>query len=278
MVRRLRSRTKPLWKRLGEFDFDPLHDLSCKDCNVTQSTRARKGKLVIFVDRSEAGRSLAWRLGRYADRDDVLVLGVPRGGVPVAFEVANTIHAPLDVIVLRKLGAPGHEEFAFGAIASGDTQILDLEVLRRLGLSPRDVDAVIAREREELLRREEIYRRGLPPLQVAGKTTILIDDGVATGSSLHAGIHAIRRLAPAKLVVAVPVSPPDTCKHLADEVEEVVCVATPENFRAVGQFYDDFREVTDTEVTELLARNREAAPSGYSGNESRQSWDCRKNS
>src|SRR5438552_2958988 len=270
MVRRLRSRTKPLWKRLGEFDFDPPHDLSCKDRNATQSIRACKGKLVIFVNRSEAGRSLAWRLGRYAHRDDVLVLGVPRGGVPVAFEVANTIHAPLDVLVLRKLGAPGHQEFAFGAIASGDTQILDLEVLRRLGLSPRDVDAVITREREELLRREQIYRRGLPPLQVAGKITILIDDGVATGSSLLAGIRAIRRLAPAKLVVAVPVSPSDTCKHLADEVEEVVCVATPEDFRAVGQFYNDFREVTDAEVTDLLARNREAAPTGASRHEPRQ--------
>ena len=215
--------------------------------------RSAKGAFMIFANRSEAGRGLASRLREYADRNDVVVLGVPRGGVPVAFAVAKALRVPLDVFVLRKLGVPGQEEFAFGAIASGGTRILDFQILRKLGLSTSDVDAVTAREREELLRRERIYRRGLPPLRLAEKTVILIDDGAATGASLRAGIRAVRQLAPAKLVVAIPVAPPETCKRLAGEVEEIVCAATPENFRAVGQFYDEFREVSDAEVTSLLA-------------------------
>jgi predicted phosphoribosyltransferase len=214
---------------------------------------------MIFVNRSEAGKTLASRLGNYADRSDVLVLGIPRGGVPVAFEVANALRVPLDVLVLRKLGVPGHEEFAFGAIAPGGTRVLDDDVIRKLGLSASVIEGVTAREREELSRREKIYRHDLPPLQPAGKLVILIDDGVATGASMIAGIRGMRQLNPAQIVVAVPVAPPETCERLSAEVDEVVCIATPENFRAVGQFYDNFSEVSDAEVTSLLARNYGAA-------------------
>lgn len=208
---------------------------------------------MIFANRSEAGLSLAWRLEKYAGRQDVVVLGVPRGGVPVAFEVAKALHVPLDVLVLRKLGVPGHEELAFGAIALGGTRVLDRHILRQLGIPPTEVEAITTKEREELLRREQAYRGNLPPLDLSGKTVILVDDGVATGASLLAGIRAVRALKPAKLVVAVPVAPPDTCEHLADEVDEIICVATPEPFGAVGQFYDDFSEVQDHDVVELLA-------------------------
>jgi putative phosphoribosyl transferase len=214
---------------------------------------------MIFVNRAEAGRSLALPLNQYAGRTDVVVLGIPRGGVPVAFEIANALQAPLDVLLLRKLGAPGHEEFAFGAIASGGAQVLDHQVVGQLGLSRSEVETITAREREELFRREKLYRQGLPPLQLAGKIVILIDDGVATGASLTAGIRALRQLAPTKLVVAVPVAPPEICRRLADEVDEIVCVATPEDFRAVSQFYDDFSEVADIEVISLLARIHRAA-------------------
>jgi len=214
---------------------------------------------VIFVNRAEAGKTLASLLGNCADRSDVLVLGIPRGGVPVAFEVANALHAPLDVLVLRKLGVPGHEEFAFGAIASGGTRVLDDHVIHKLGLSASVVEGVIAREREELSRREKIYRHDLPALRLAGKLVILIDDGVATGASMMAGIHGLRQLNPAQIVVAVPVAPPETFERLASEVGEIVCVTTPKDFRAVGQFYDNFSEVSDAEVTNLLARNHGAA-------------------
>ncbi len=210
---------------------------------------------MIFANRSEAGRSLAWRLEKFANRQDVLVLGIPRGGVPVAYEVAQALHVPLDVLVLRKLGVPGHVELAFGAIALGGTRVLDRHILREVGISPSEVEEVTTRERAELLRREEKFRRNLPPLALKGKTVILVDDGIATGASLLAGIRAVRAMEPAKLVVAVPVAPPDSCERLADEVDEIICVATPEPFGAVGQFYDDFSEVTDQDVINLLTQH-----------------------
>lgn len=213
---------------------------------------------MIFANRTEAGRSLAWRLEEYADRDDVVVLGIPRGGVPVAFEVAHALHAPLDIFLLRKLGVPGHEELAFGAIASGGVSVLDRQTLRALLISPANVDAVTAHEQQELKRCELIYRGDWPPLSLAGKTVILVDDGIATGASLLAGIHALRELRPAKIVIAVPVAPPEAYERLTYEVDEMVCVATPENFQAVGQFYDDFSQTTDQQVIELLARNQKA--------------------
>jgi putative phosphoribosyl transferase len=213
---------------------------------------------MIFANRTEAGQSLAWRLEQYANREDVVILGIPRGGVPVAFEVAEALHAPLDVFLLRKLGVPGHEELAFGAIASGGVRVLDREILRSLLIPPRDVEAVTEREQRELKRREVVYRGDRPALSVEGKTVILIDDGIATGASLLAGIHALRELRPAKIVIAVPVAPAASRQRLAYEVDEVVCVATPEPFRAVGQFYDDFSQVEDGQVIELLAKNRHA--------------------
>ena len=211
---------------------------------------------MIFANRFEAGRGLAWRLENYAHPDDVLVLGIPRGGVPVAFEVAQALHAPLDVFLLRKLGVPGHEEFAFGAIASGGVRVVARQTLRALLISPAVVDAVTAREQQELQRREVTYRGDRPALCVTGKTVILVDDGIATGASLLAGIHALRELSPAKIVVAVPVAPAQAVERLAYEVDEIVCVATPEDFQAVGRFYDDFSQTSDEEVIALLATNR----------------------
>jgi predicted phosphoribosyltransferase len=213
-----------------------------------------------FADRAEAGRRFACRLQKHANRDDVIVLAVPRGGVPVASEVAEALHAPLDVLLLRKLGVPDHEEFAFGAIASGGVRVLDRQILRTLAIPPSEVEAITARAERELKRQEAIYRNGEPPLSVCGKTAILVDDGVATGASLLAGIRALRELRPQKIVIAVPVAPSPVAERLACEVDEMVCLATPEPFRAVGQFYVDFSQVQDEEVIERLARNRPTEP------------------
>jgi len=214
---------------------------------------------MIFADRIEAGRSLAWRLDKYAGRDDVIVLGVPRGGVPVASEVAKVLHAPLDVFLLRKLGVPGQEELAFGAIASGGVRVLDRQTVRALAISDSDIAAITAREQKELQRREQLYRGSRPALSAAGKIVILVDDGIATGASMLAGIRALRQLHPAKIVIAVPVAPSATCKRMANEVDELVCVAAPDPFYAVGRFYDDFSQVEDEQVIELLAQNYDSA-------------------
>jgi len=211
---------------------------------------------MIFADRAEAGRSLAWRLQKYGNRHDVVVLAVPRGGVPVAFEVADMLRAPLDVFLLRKLGVPGHEEVAFGAIASGGVRVLNPQVLRTLAINSSKIEAITAEAEQELKRQEAVYRNGEPPLSVGGKIAILIDDGIATGASLLAGIRALQQLRPAKIVVAVPVAPAPVAQRLAYEVDEMVCVATPEPFGAVGWFYDDFSQVEHEEVIELLVRNR----------------------
>jgi len=212
---------------------------------------------MIFRNRQEAGRSLAWRLQEYAGRDDVLVLGVPRGGIPVAFEIAEALRAPLDVFIVRKLGIPGREEVALGAIASGGVRILDRRILRVLAIDLSKLERIIAEAEQELKRRELIYRGVGPPVPVAERTVILVDDGVATGSSLLAGIRALRQLRPARIILAVPVAPPEVCNELSREVDEMVCVATPKPFRAVGQFYDDFSQVHDEEVIGLLSRNRQ---------------------
>jgi predicted phosphoribosyltransferase len=209
---------------------------------------------MIFTDRTEAGRRLAAGLKKYADRKDVIVLGVPRGGVPVAFEVAESLAVPLDIFVLRKLGVPEHEELAFGAIASGGVRILDTEIVESLQLSDLDIELVTAAEKNELERRERAYRSGRPPLNVRGLTVIIVDDGIATGSSMLAAITALRQLKPARIVVAVPVAPSSTCLRLRREVDELVCVEQPENFFGVGQFYNDFSQTSDEQVKELLAR------------------------
>jgi predicted phosphoribosyltransferase len=207
-----------------------------------------------FVDRFHAGRVLAQRLGAYAHRPDVLVLALPRGGVPVAFEVARALDAPLDVFVVRKLGVPGREELAFGAIAPGGARVLDEEVRSALGIPDDVVELVAQREERELVRRERLYRGSAPPTPVEGKIAILVDDGLATGSSMRAAVGALRSSSPDRIVVAVPVAPRDTCDALAREADETVCAVTPEPFYAVGAWYEDFSQTSDDEVRALLAR------------------------
>jgi len=214
-----------------------------------------------FVDRAEAGRRLAAMLGHYAGRDDVVVLGLPRGGVPVAYEVARALGAPLDVYVVRKLGLPGHEELAFGAIASGGVRVLNKDLIERLHLPAEWVEAIDARERQELERRERVYRGERPPPDLAGRTVILVDDGLATGSTMMAAVQAVRQDDPAKVVVAVPVAAPEVCAALRAVADDVVCASTPEPMRAVGLWYEDFSQTSDDEVRELLARGRRPAAS-----------------
>ena len=207
---------------------------------------------MIFANRTSAGKELALHLRRYANREDVIVLGAPRGGIPVAFEVATELGAPLDVFVLRKLGVPDREEFAFGAIASGGVRIIDRNTVESLGITGLDIERVTRAEKQELERRERAYRGGRPPLDVRGLTVILIDDGIATGSSMRAAIRALRQLKPGRIVLAVPVAPASTCGQLRFEADELVCIETPEPFYGVGQFYGDFSQVSDREVKELL--------------------------
>ncbi len=209
---------------------------------------------MVFRDRTEAGRRLAALLGSYANRADVIVLGAPRGGVPVAFEVALALKAPLDVFLLRKLGVPWQEELAFGAIAEGDVCVLDESIIQTLGLSSSQIEQVAAKERAELERRRRVYRGDRPPLDLRGRTVILVDDGIATGSTMRAALTALRKLQPARIVLAVPVAPPSTCERLRPLVDEIHCLDTPESFYAIGQFYLDFSPVSDEEVTALLVR------------------------
>jgi erythromycin esterase-like protein/predicted phosphoribosyltransferase len=205
-----------------------------------------------FRDRRDAGRALARLLKRYRGRDDVVVLALPRGGVPVAYEVATALQVPLDVFVVRKLGVPGHEEFAMGAIASGGGVVINDDVVRGLGIAPAAIQQIADDEARELARREQAYREARPMEDVTGRTVILVDDGLATGSSMRAAILALRRLGPARIVVAVPAAPESTCQELAAEADEVVCATTPSPFFAVGQSYWDFSQTTDDEVRELL--------------------------
>jgi predicted phosphoribosyltransferase len=204
-----------------------------------------------FRNRAEAGRRLAGALRHLAGRTDVVVLGLPRGGVPVAYEVARALGAPLDVFVVRKLGVPGQPELAFGAIATGGVRVLSEAIGRRL--DPRIVEAVTSREQEELTRREHAYRGDRPPLAVTGKTVVLVDDGLATGASMRAAVVALRAAGPARIVVAVPTAAPETCEEFRHEVDEVICADTPGYFIAVGERYDDFRDTSDEEVRTLLA-------------------------
>jgi predicted phosphoribosyltransferase len=215
---------------------------------------------MLLQDRTEAGRLLAERLSDYAGRPDVIVLALPRGGLPVGFEVARRLGAPLDVFVVRKLGVPGHEELAMGAIASGDVVVVHPDLVNALGIAQEEIDAVIASQRRELARREAAYRDGEPPPSITGRTVILVDDGIATGATMQAGIAALRKLDPARIVVGVPVAPPETCDELAAHVDELVCLETPEPFRAVSLWYDHFDQVSDEEVRALLraARHPEA--------------------
>ncbi len=210
---------------------------------------------MLFPDRATAGRSLGRSLARYAGRDDVLVLALPRGGVPVAYEVARALGAPLDLFLVRKLGMLGNPEIAMGAIASGGVRVLNDELLPP-GVRPEEIEIVARRENAELERRERLYRGDLPPPEVRGRTVILVDDGLATGASMRAAIRALRQLGPRRVVVAVPVGAADACRELGTEADEVLCGRTPEPFVAVGLWYDDFSETTDEEVRALLLRAR----------------------
>ena len=194
------------------------------------------------------------RLHNYAERNNLTVIAITRGGVPVAFEVARMLKAPLDILVLRKLGVPGHEELGFGAIASGGIRALNPEIVEALRISPLDIEAVTNREVKELKRRERAYRGDRPALDVRGRTVILVDDGIATGSGMRAAVNALRQMKPARIVIAVPVAPASTCDHLRQEVDDLVCLAMPDPFYGVGQFYYDFSQVSDREVNELLDR------------------------
>jgi putative phosphoribosyl transferase len=208
----------------------------------------------IFSNRAEAGQLLAEKLEKYAGREDVIVLGLPRGGVPVAYEVARRLEVPLDVFIVRKLGVPGFEELALGAIASGGVRVLNEDVVRALPNANELIESVTTRELAELGRREQIYRDGRPAPDISGRTVILVDDGLATGATMRAAVAALRQLGAAKIVVAVPVGAADTCREIEQEVDETVCAMAPEWFQAVGQFYEDFSQTSDDEVRELLAR------------------------
>jgi putative phosphoribosyl transferase len=210
--------------------------------------------MIRFKNRSEAGRFLAEQLSAYANRPDTLVLALPRGGVPVAYEVAKALGAPLDVFQVRKLGLPGHEELAMGAIATGGVRVRNPEVVEYLRIPDEVIDEVTARERRELERRERLYREGRPALSPRGRVVILVDDGLATGSTMRAAILALRQQQPASIVVAVPVAAKQTCEELRAVADEVVCAVTPDPFYAVGLWYEDFAQTTDEEVRELLAR------------------------
>ena len=207
-----------------------------------------------FTDRHEAGQVLAERLRAYADRNDVLILALPRGGVPVAYEVAKVLHAPLDIFLVRKLGVPGYEELAMGAIAAGGIRILNEEVVRSLAIPLSVIDSVTAAEQRELERRERIYRGDLPPPDLHGRVLILIDDGLATGSTMLAAVAALKRMYPARIVIAVPVATVETCAAMREYVDEVICAVTPEPFYGVGGSYRDFSQTTDAEVRELLVQ------------------------
>ncbi len=216
---------------------------------------------VVFSDRRAAGRTLAGKLAHFAGRDDVTVLALPRGGVPVGFEVAKALEAPLDVFVVRKLGVPGYEELAMGAIATGNVRVLNDEIVEGLSLPPHVIDAVTTREEKELARREQLYRGGRPPLQVTGRTIILVDDGLATGSTMLAAIRALRDRSPARVVAAVPVGSPDTCEAMKGEADDVVCATMPQPLIGVGRWYADFSQTSDDEVRALLARSAQGSAS-----------------
>jgi putative phosphoribosyl transferase len=207
----------------------------------------------MFQNRTEAGRTLAAMLKHYAGRDDTLILALPRGGVPVGVEVARELGAPLDVFLVRKLGVPGHEEVAMGAVAAGGVTVLSEDLILELGIPQRAVSEVIAREQKELVRRERLYRDHWPAPQPRDKTVILVDDGLATGATMRAAAGALRGLGARRLVVAVPVAAPQTCEEFREEVDEVVCAQTPQRFRAVGEWYADFSQTTDEDVRELLS-------------------------
>ncbi|WP_029898911.1 phosphoribosyltransferase [Desulfohalovibrio reitneri] len=212
--------------------------------------------MALYRNRDDAGRKLAESLADLRGEGNLIVLGLPRGGVPVAFPVAEKLNAPLDVFVVRKLGAPGQEEVAMGAIASGDVMVLNQGMISMINVTDAQIQQVAEREGKELRRREEVYRQGRPPLELRDKTVILVDDGAATGATMRVALKAIRELEPAKLVAALPVASKEACEAFAEQADRVECLATPEPFSAVGYWYDDFGQTKDQEVRSLLAMTR----------------------
>jgi putative phosphoribosyl transferase len=218
---------------------------------------------MLFENRRDAGQQLAKKLMKYRPQPNLLVLALPRGGVPVAFEVAMALNAPLDIFLVRKLGVPGHEELAMGAIASGGVRVLNQSVIRNLQISQNDIEVVARQEQAELERREHLYRGEHPTSELHGRTIILVDDGLATGATMSAAVTALRQQQPARIVVAIPVAVSETCDAFRDHVDEIICAVTPEPFYAVGLWYKDFSQTTDEEVRDLLTRaNQRAASSG----------------
>lgn len=207
---------------------------------------------LLYQDRKEAGQTLALALRAYRNRKDAIVLGLPRGGVPVAYQVAEALHLPLDIFLVRKLGLPGHEELAMGALAQGNGIVFNTDVLDTYSPGNREIERTVQREQRELQRREQAYRAGKPPLDVKGRTVILVDDGLATGATMRAAVQALRNQEPSAIVVAVPVAPPDTCQELELEVDQLICPRRPANFYAIGQWYEDFGQTSDEEVRALL--------------------------
>jgi putative phosphoribosyl transferase len=210
-----------------------------------------------FQNRTEGGRALAEKLLDYRDQPEVLVLALPRGGVPVAAEVAQALRLPLDVFLVRKLGAPGNEELALGAVATGGVRVLNQSIIEAFEVTQAELDSIIAAEQQELERRQRAYRDGLPPPEIRDRTVLLIDDGLATGATMYAAVLALRQQQPARIVVGVPVAAPETCAEFRDEVDEIVCAITPEPFYGVGMWYRDFEQTSDDEVRELLAQTRD---------------------
>lgn len=210
--------------------------------------------MVVFKDRTDAGKRLAEELEEYSGRDDVILLALPRGGVPVAFEVAKKLSLELDVFIVRKLGVPGYEELAMGAISSGGVKVMNMSVVDSLQITGEDIDSVVEAEREELERREELYRKGKEKLDVTNRTAILIDDGLATGATMKAAVQALRAQKPENIVVAVPTASREACEEFAADVDKTVCLTTPEPFYGVGAWYEDFAQTSDQEVGDLLKK------------------------
>lgn len=221
-----------------------------------------KLSMAIFRNRIDAGKELAELLKRFSQRPNLLVLGLPRGGVPVAFEIARILRAPMDIFIVRKLGVPGQEELAMGAIATGGTRVLNRGVIIDLGIPENELEEVTRREEQELQRREHSYRDDRPLPRIQGKTIILVDDGLATGASMYAAILAIKQQKPQAIIVAVPVAAPDTCDSFAKIVDEIICAATPEPFHGVGAWYEDFSQVSDEQVHEYLQESIHLQESG----------------
>jgi putative phosphoribosyl transferase len=222
-------------------------------------------KPLVFSNRVQAGQMLAEALMNYADRENVIVLGLPRGGVPVAYEVASRLHAPLDVLVVRKLGVPHFEELAMGAISSGGVQVVDRDMMRILGIPQKALEAEVEMQLEELHRREMTYRGHTGAPDIMGRTVILIDDGIATGSTLRAAMQALRQQHPRKIIIAVPVAAPESCAELRPLVDDLVALSMPEDFGGVGRWYDDFSQTTDEEVTQALSAAARKEPQGVHG-------------